>query len=308
MAKRILVIGNALIEYRIPTQYIPAPDEVIRSDGRYTLLPTGDGATAAVALEKLSLAEADLCARVGDDFYGERLRRVYEDNGVNTKPLVVDAAAQTGCTFVLHEGSGARRTVLFDGANKNLCAADVDKAFSVYPDAVLAAMSAGTEAVLQASARAERDRLPFFVDCCGISGDFPLEKLKSVTCISPNETETELLTGIRPDSLANCLKAAMSLCSRAGALFVVLKLGDRGCFVYDGTYCDLISSYDVECIDRSGAGAVFTAALAGEYIRSGDMISAAKFACAAAAVTVSRPGVFAAVPTREQVLQLMNKA
>ncbi len=306
MAKRILVIGNALIEFRVPTPYIPAPDEIIKSDGRYTLFPAGDGAVTAVALEKLDLAEADICARIGDDFYGERLRRVFVDLGVNTKPLITDEREQTGFTHVLIEGNSSRRTVLFEGANKNLCAADVDRAFTVYPDAVLLCLSAGVDAVSEAVTHSGRENKPLFVDCCGITKDFPIEKIKNVTCITPNETETELITGVRPDSIGNCLKASIALCSLTGASFAVLKLGSRGCFVYDGTYCDIISSRDVECVDKSGAGAVFTAALVGEYMRSGDMIAAAEFACAAAALTVSQNGIFASIPTRQQVLKLMN--
>jgi len=85
-----------------------------------------------------------------------------------------------------------------------------------------------------------------------------------------------------------------------------LKLGERGCFVYDGKYCDLISPYDVNVVDTTAAGDVFTAALTAEYLRTGDILGSAKFANAAGALAVSKLGAVNSVPTLEEVKKLMN--
>ena len=118
--------------------------------------------------------------------------------------------------------------------------------------------------------------------------------------------ETEILTGIRPNNLNNCLRASIALCSRVSIRYVVLKLGGRGCYVYDGKYCDLVSPYDVEPVDTTAAGDAFTAALTAEYLRTGDIIAAARFANAAGALTVTKKGAIKSLPVREEVEALMN--
>ena len=134
---------------------------------------------------------------------------------------------------------------------------------------------------------------------------FPLEKLERVEILSPNESETEILTGIRPNSLENCLRASIALCNRVDIRYVVLKLGARGCYVYDGKYCDLISPVEVPVVDTTAAGDVFTAALTTEYLRTGDILASARFANAAGALAVSKAGAIASVPTLDEVRSIL---
>ena len=87
--------------------------------------------------------------------------------------------------------------------------------------------------------------------------------------------------------------------------YVVLKLGGRGCYVYDGKYCDIISPFDTNVVDTTAAGDIFTAALAAEYLRSGDIIASARFANAAGALAVSKRGSMNSVPALAQVNELL---
>lgn len=98
-----------------------------------------------------------------------------------------------------------------------------------------------------------------------------MNKLAKVDIFSPNEIETALITGIRPDTLDDCLRASMAICSQTDVRYVVLKLGARGCYVYDGKYCDLIAPFVVQAVDTTAAGDAFTAALATEFLRTGDI-------------------------------------
>ena len=204
------------------------------------------------------------------------------------------------------EKNGANRIIVFSGANNKISDSDVEAAFSSYPDAVLTQFEIRPEAVINAARLANDEGLPLFVDAGPANADFPLEKLERVEILSPNETETEILTGIRPNNLENCLRASMALCNRVDIKYVVLKLGSRGCYVYDGKYCDLVSPYEVPVVDTTAAGDIFTAALTTEYLRTGKILDAAKFANAAGALAVSKLGAVNSVPTEEEVRALMN--
>lgn len=305
MAKRILVAGSSNIDLLLNTPYIPAPGETMVSEGNYAFTPGGKGANTAVAVASLG-ENAVLCSRVGDDAYGDRLIALFKEKGVDTRFVKADRLEQTGLSVVMLEKSGANRVISFKGANRRISESDIENAFSSYPDAIITQLEINPDAIVNAARLAADDGIKFFLDAGPARANFPLEKLERVEVLSPNETETEILTGIRPNSLENCLRASIALCNRVDIGYVVLKLGSRGCYVYDGKYCDLISPFDVPVADKTAAGDVFTAALTVEYLRTNDILKAARFANAAGALTVSKHGAIASIPTLEEVNALMH--
>ena len=84
MAKRILVIGSANIDFIVKTPYVPERGETLVAEGGYSLMPGGKGANTAVAVSRLG-AQAVFCSRVGDDAYGERLKKIYAENGIDLR-------------------------------------------------------------------------------------------------------------------------------------------------------------------------------------------------------------------------------
>jgi ribokinase len=304
MAKRILVAGSSSVDLLLNTPYIPAPGETLQTTGSYAFTPGGKGANTAVAVSSFG-ASSIFCTRVGDDTYGDRLITLFKEKGVDTRFVKVDRLEQTGLNVVTLEKGGKNRVISFSGANRKICEADIENAFSCYPDAVISQLEINPEAIVNAARLAADDGIKFFLDAGPARANFPLEKLERVEVLTPNETETEILTGIRPNTLENCLRASMALCNRVDIGYVVLKLGTRGCYVYDGKYCDLISPFDVEVVDRTAAGDVFTAALTSEYLRTNDILHSAKFANAAGALTVTKHGAIASIPTREEVESIL---
>ena len=305
MAKRILVAGGSSIDFMLSTPYIPAPDEILQSSGKYAFIPGGKGANAAVAAKTLG-AEVVFCSRVGDDAYGDRLIALFKERGIDTRYIKVDRLEQTGLSVVIMEKNGAKRVIAYNGATKKISDTDLEDAFSCYPDAVLTSMELRPDAIIAAARCAADEGLPFFLDGAGAKNDFPLDKLERIEILSPNEVETEILTGIRPDNLENCLRASIALCNKVDIKYVVLKLGNRGCYVYDGKYCDILSPFDVTAVDHTAAGDVFTSALVTEYLRTGDTISSARFANAAGALTVTKFGAVNSVPTLEEINNLIQ--
>ncbi len=304
MAKRLLVAGSSNIDFVLSTPYVPAPGETLVSNGSYNFTPGGKGANAAVAAAALG-AEVIFCSRVGDDVYGDNLISLFNQKGIDTRYVKVDRMEQTGLAAVMVEKDGTNRIITYSGANSKINDSDVEEAFGAYPDAVLTQFEMRPEAVIAAAKRANYEGIPLIVDAGAIKADFPLKQLERVEIFSPNENECEIITGIRPNNLENCLRASIALCNMVDIKYVVLKLGARGCHVYDGKYCNLISPCEVPVVDTTAAGDVFTAALAVEYLRTDDILAAARFANAAGALTVSKRGAVASVPTLEEVRKML---
>ena len=306
MAKRILVIGSANIDFIVKTPYVPERGETLVAEGGYSLMPGGKGANTAVAVSRLG-AQAVFCSRVGDDAYGERLKKIYAENGIDLRFVRTDKIGQTGLAVVLVEKDGANRIIVYPGANLRISEGDVESAFTCYPDAVMAQLESGEDVAVYTSQLAAEEGIPFILDGGGASASFRLNKLQKVDLFSPNETETALITGIRPDTLDDCLRASMAICSQTAVGYVVLKLGARGCYIYDGKYCDLIAPFDVQAVDTTAAGDAFTAALATEFLRTGDITASARYANAVGALTVTTAGAINALPTRETVRRFLEQ-
>ena len=306
MSKRILVVGSANIDFRIRTPYIPQSGQTLVAEGNYSLVPGGKGANTAVAVSRLG-TQAVFCSRVGDDAYGDRLKKIYAENGIDLRFVKTDRIEQTGLAAVITEKDGSNRIIVYPGANKKINEGDIESAFTCYPDAVITQLETGEDVAVLCSQLAADEGIPFILDGGGAKSGFKLSRIQKADIISPNEVETALFTGIRPDTLDHCLKASMAICSQTDVKYVVLKLGARGCYVYDGKYCDLIAPYAVQTVDTTGAGDAFTAALATEYLRTGDIIASAKYANAVGALTVTAAGAISSLPSRETVRRFLEQ-
>ena len=303
-SKRILTVGTANIDFLAKTPYVPSRGETMISEGEYSFVPGGKGANAAVAAARLG-GEVVFCTRVGDDAYGDRLLRIYTENGVDSRYIKVDRAEQTGLAIVMLEKTGDNRIIVFPGANKNINDTDIENAFLSYPDAVLTQFECGEKQVITAARLADEENLPLFVDAGPATPDFPLSKLRRVEVFSPNEVETAVLTGIRPNTPDDCLRAAINLSNKVDIKYVVLKLGERGAFIYDGKYCDIVEAYEVNPVDTTAAGDAFTAALTVEYLRTGDIYTAVKYGNAVGELTAMKVGALNSLPREAEVRKFM---
>ena len=300
MKSRVLVVSSANMDFVQRMAKIPEAGQTIVTDSMYSYIPGGKGANSAVTFARLG-ADTVFCARVGRDQNGAALRRIYEKEGIDTRFLVEDPESATGLASIIVEEDGMNRIVVYPGANNNVNENEIEEAFTTYPDAVYMQFEIPFEAVEIAANYAFEQNIPLFVDAGPVSEAVELEKLHKVEILSPNETECEALTGIYPDSIENCLKACIRLCSMVEIKYVVLKLGRRGAFVYDGKYYHIVQSYRVDALDTTAAGDIFTAALTYAYLKKGDILEATRFANLAAALSVTREGAYSSIPTLAEV-------
>ena len=261
MKERILVISSANIDLSVKAKRFPAAGETLISDGDYAYLPGGKGANASRALAALGADTVFLC-RFGDDSNGRRLRTLYEREGIDTRFIVTDCDEKTGFALVLCEEGAENRIIVYPGANAYLSASDVEEAFTSYPDGVFVQMEIPDEALLAAGRFASESSVKLIVDAGPARPDFPFDRLGRISIFSPNEAECEAYTGIYPTDSESCLRACVALGRMMKADNIVLKLGERGAFAYDGKFYRIVPSFRVKAVDTTGAGDVFTSALA----------------------------------------------
>lgn len=303
---RIFVVGSSNMDFVCNTLRVPEAGETVISDGKYFLAPGGKGANCAVAAARLG-ADVVFCTRLGNDTYGKQLAEIYKKENIDCRFVFTDNEAQTGLAQIFCEQTGQNRITVYPGANKKLSLPDVEEAFTCYPDALLLQCETNFDTVKYAIYSANKQDIPVIFDLAPITSEIDFSKLGKCEIISPNESETEYYTGIFPSDADACLRAAIKLCSMVKTKYVVIKLGSRGCYIYDGLHQEMISSMNVRAVDTTGAGDAFTSALAVRYMQNGGNITdAARFANCVGAYTVTIPGAYDSFPTLRKLENFIN--
>ena len=300
--QRILVISSANIDFVQRMRRVPYSGEtVVETDLGYSYVPGGKGANSAVAFARFG-ADTVFACKLGQDANARRLVSLYQREGIDTRYILEDADTPTGLASILVEDNGKNRIIVYPGANMTLTTEDIEAAFTCYPDALYLQLEIPDEAVIDATRRANEAGIPVFLDAGPARLDFPLDRLGKLEIFSPNENETRIFTGISPTSEDNCLRAAIKLSTLVDAKYIVLKLGERGSFVYDGRVYETVPAEPVEAVDTTAAGDVFTAVMTYVYLQNGSILSAVKYATCAAALSVTRLGASTSIPTLDEVI------
>ncbi|MCL2287385.1 MAG: ribokinase [Firmicutes bacterium] len=299
---KILVVGSINMDLLLLTNRMPLPGETMLSE-KYQFGPGGKGANQAVACAMLGGDTTFVC-KIGEDAFGEQLRRSLTDKGVGVDFVSTNPGKQSGfCVIMLEEG-GNNRLIVHLASNLDISKTDIDRAFEQDYDGMLIQFEISEDIVIYACEKARSKGIPFIVDT-GPAINFPLEKIYGMEILSPNETETAALCGITPTNETECKEAAELLSKRSGAKHIVLKMGDKGAMHYQNGQITHYPARKVEAVDATAAGDVFTAAMAVQYLQYGDMARAIQYANVAGALTVTKPGAQESVPTAGEVEQAM---
>ncbi len=295
------------MDFVCSAEKIPSPGETVISGGEYFFSPGGKGANCAVSAARLG-ADVVFCTRVGDDAYGKELCEAYKNENIDCRFVYFDTEEKTGLAQIFREANGQNRITVFPGANSKLSLENVEEAFTCYPDALLLQCEIEPEIVMFAIRMAHRQQIPVFFDMAPVRDDLDISFIGKCEVISPNESETEFYTGISTESSDGCLRAAIKLQNITKCKYVVIKLGSRGCFVYDGMHQEFIQSLEVRAVDTTGAGDAFTSAMTLRYLRNGGNITdAVRFANCVGAYTVTKSGAFPSFPTAKELENFINR-
>ncbi len=302
----VVVFGSINIDVTAYGERLPRPGETLHGR-RYTLGLGGKGANQAAAAGRLG-ARTSLVARVGRDPFGVEATRLLADYGIDGASVRVDVDHGTGVAIIHVEPSGENTITIIGGANLALDGSDVERSQSLFDAAkvLLLQLEVPPEANWRAAARARQAGATVIIDPAPApSAGLTEPVLKSADIVTPNETETERLTGIYPRDRGAALEAAQLLHS-LGAANVLLKLGERGALLSSlGTH-SFIPPFRVKPVDTVAAGDCFNGGLAFALARGDDLLTAARFASACGALATTRYGAAAAAPSLREVEDMLR--
>ncbi|MCL2188022.1 MAG: ribokinase [Defluviitaleaceae bacterium] len=301
MKPKILCIGSVNMDLLLLTQRIPRAGETLVSE-KYQFSAGGKGANQAVAASLLG-GDVSFAGKVGDDEFGEHLLNTLQSKNINTANVNTSKSNPSGFAVIMLE-DGNNRIISHLAANADITTAEIDRALTAPYHGLIINFEISQEIVIHACTQARKRGIPFIVDT-GPAMDFPLEKIRGARILSPNETEAEALTGVKPSDEASYTRTAEILQRRADASHIVLKLGENGAFHYHGEKGKHFAPHIVKVVDTTAAGDVFTAAMAVQYLQHGEIAKAIRYANAAGALTVTKAGAQESIPTAREVEEIL---
>ena len=294
MTKPIVVVGSINMDLVARVKAIPQPGETVTGSA-FETTPGGKGANQAVAAARLG-APVKMVGKVGEDVFGQELldNLAKADVGVWAVDRV---SGSSGVAPILLAESGENSIVVVPGANGKVDCAYIDANSELIRGAgmVLLQLEIPMETIAHVLEICAEANVPVMLDPAP-AASLPGGVWEQIAWFTPNETEAALYLGGAPSPE----DAGKQLLAK-GLRGVVLKRGADGAYVAVEERAEWMPAFKVEAIDTVGAGDCFNGAFAVALMEGNDPWSAARFASAAAAISVTRRGAQASMPTRAEV-------
>lgn len=281
---------------------LPKPGETIHSSG-VSYFPGGKGANQAVAAAR-SGASVQMIGAVGTDSFGQTLIDNLAESGVDTASIL-QKEGHSGLALITVEQSGENHIVLAAGSNKAFSYEEIaDRMMWEDAYAILLQNEIDWDTTVAVMQAAKQKGVPvWFNPAPALQVERSLLS-RIDTCIL-NETEIEMITGTKVSSIEDAVEASEQLLA-AGVKQVIVTLGDRGCVWIDQAGEPIhVPAFKVCAVDTTAAGDTFIGALAAAMCDEMPITEALRYAVAASALTVTREGAQASIPTRQEVENML---
>ena len=301
---KVTVVGSLNVDLVCRAPRRPDKGETLIGDA-FDIFTGGKGFNQATAAARLG-AEVTLIGSVGADLFGDMLLAATENERINNRFVTKRGEVGTGVATIVIEPDGDNSIIVVPRANMALTSADIDAAADeiANADVLLLQLETPVAASAHAAAIAKAHGTTVILNPAPAQ-PLPDSLLASVDILIPNESETELLSGVKIDNHENARRAAGVLRGRmvaAPSTAVVLTLGAQGALMLTATESAHISALTVDAVDTTGAGDAFCGALATTLASGETLRRAVAFANAAGAAAVTVVGATPSMPTREKVI------
>jgi ribokinase len=297
------VVGSLNADLVVRAARAPERGETVPGIG-FHRHPGGKGGNQACAAARLAAGQVHVAmiGRVGGDSDGQWLRRSLEDDGVDVTAVAVDQGLPTGLAAITVEGSGDNRIVVVPGANQALTPGALSRHHDTLAAAdVLLLQLEIPMPTVQTAIRMGREKRATIILDPAPARPLPDGLLALVDYLTPNESELAALAGP-----GDVLAAAGRLLAR-GVRQVVVKLGERGALLVGPDGAQEIAPFPVTAVDTTAAGDAWNAAFGVALALGRQPAVAARFANAAGALAVTRPGAQPSLPRRASVDALFGQ-
>jgi ribokinase len=302
----------------------PQPGETVM--GEFRSGPGGKGFNQAVASTRAG-APTLFIGAVGRDTFGHAAKKFASASGLRAHFIEKHKYA-TGSASITIDGNGQNQIVIAPGANMALHKQDIPLGLLAPAQVVVCQGESDYMMVAHVLRHARKAGAVTVFNPAPMRPEFDAALLRHVEVLIPNESEFVTLVrqhaacasllrsaayrelGEFNEASLHALKADAlhRLCRCLQVPIVILTLGARGCFVSQPDAYLRMNAHPVEVIDSTGAGDAFVGGFAAGLVKfKKNVVEAAHFANAVAALAVMQPGTAEAMPNTREIARFLRE-
>jgi ribokinase len=283
----------------IKTRKIPVPGETILG-GTFFMNPGGKGANQAVAAARLN-GKVTFITKCGNDLFGAQAIELFIKEGIDTRYVVKDNELPSGVALITVDSAGENSIVVAPGSNSNLLQNEIPaRIFEPGKYSILLMQLEIPIATVEHCATAASVQGIKVIINPAPAQRLSDDMLRHTWLLTPNETEAEILTGVKIQDISSAETASLTL-QKMGVKNVIITLGAAGAYVMSSGFTGMVPGKKVKAVDTTAAGDVFNGALAVALAEGKELEKAVIFANEAASVSVTRMGAQSSAPYRNEV-------
>ncbi len=307
MTRPIVILGVFVADASFRADRMPRMGETLLGRG-FALGPGGKGSNQAVAAARAG-AQVHFVTRLGRDPFADMALRLWSEAGI-TPEISQHAEHATGAASIfIDAASGDNAIIICPGVASTISEADLEANAELIAGAALfmtqleqpmAAALRGLQIARAAGVATLLNPAP--------AAELPEGMLALCDYLTPNETEAAALTGRAVTTVDEAARAAEALIE-SGVGTVIVTLGEKGALFHDGAAPVHVPAFDAgPVVETTGAGDAFNGAFAAALARGEAPLAATHFGCAAAALSVTRPGTAPSMPELDEIRTLLARA
>jgi ribokinase len=305
--KWVTVLGSFVADLAFRTDRIPVWGETLMGS-EFKLGPGGKGSNQAVAAARAG-GRVSFISKLGPDPFGDMARALYKSEGIDTQFLFSTQSATGAAAIIIDAHKGENAIIIVPGACFEVTAAEVDQARALIADSsvFVAQLELPLAVVEHGLALAHSLGVPTILNPAP-AAPLPESIYRHIDYITPNESEAASLTGVSVSTIADAERAADAFLAR-GVPNAIITLGAQGVFVKSAqvrAHVPAVSAGKV--VETTGAGDAFNGGFAVALSEGMGLIEAARFGCATAGISITRPGTAPSMPTRAEIDALRGRA
>ena len=306
MSGKIVILGVFVADTAYRADRPPVMGETIMGNS-FALGPGGKGSNQSVAAA-MAGGNAHFVTKLGNDPFADMALTTWKKAGVSPQITQHDDS-YTGAAYIfIEEASGNNAIIVCPGVARTISPEYIEgnKDLIGSADVFMTQLEQPMDAAMRALEIARTGGATTILNPAP-AADLPDELLALCDYVTPNETETEALTGLPVSTLDEAREAAEILMAK-GVGTVIITLGDNGALYHGATQSVHVPVFNAGAVvETTGAGDAFNGGFATALAEGKDPVEAVRFGCATASISVTRPGTAPSMPARAEIDALLNQ-
>jgi ribokinase len=298
--KWVTVLGSFVADLAFRTNRIPVWGETLMGN-EFKLGPGGKGSNQAVAAARAG-GRVSFISKLGPDLFGDMARALYKSEGIDTQFLFTTQSATGAAAIIIDAHKGENAIIVVPGACFEVTAEEVDQARALIAGSAIfvAQLELPLPVVEHGLTLAHSLGVPTILNPAP-AAPLPESIYRHIDYITPNESEAAALTGVPVSTVADAEKAADAFLAR-GVPNAIITLGAQGVFVKNAQVRAHVPAVNAgKVVETTGAGDAFNGGFAVALSEGMGLVEAARFGCASAGISITRPGTAPSMPTRAEI-------